>query len=176
MVGFISRRSTIAGYGGASVLSTLSIALFAFAAGSLLREGTICIVMAIPIFVVVAVIGAIIGIFVGDQNGPKGPMLLSAIVLIPGLLAPIENELPQQTVHQSTVRSIYIKAPPEVIWRHLNFPLDINPANYLTALHIVSAFPIRSKHDHRRPCRWQTRIALAARRVVRRSHHRLEAE
>ena len=167
VVGFFTRRRRLAGFGGGIALSSLAVTLFAFASGSLLREGTICIVMAIPIFVVVALIGGILGIIIGGQGGPKGPMMLSAVVLIPGLLAPLENELPQQTVPQSTVRSIHIKARPEVIWQHLNFPLDIKPSELpdgfayrIGVPYPIEARTIEGRVGGKRELRWQRGVSF----------------
>jgi uncharacterized membrane protein SpoIIM required for sporulation len=128
LVGFIAKRRRLAGVSGASMLSVLSISLFVFAAGSYLKEGTICIVMAAPIFLVFAIIGAIVGALYSHYSGDKSPKILSLALLIPFIIAPAEKQVVSATKQQITKRSIYISASPETVWKHINYPLHIKPA------------------------------------------------
>lgn len=127
LVGFVAMRRRLVGVAGAGLLSTLSISLFVFAAGAWLREGTICIVMAIPIFIVLAIVGAILGAILDAVSGSHGTKLMSVALVLPIVAAPFENDMPPSTIQQSVKRSIHIAAKPEVIWRHINDPHDIKP-------------------------------------------------
>ncbi|WP_394779138.1 SRPBCC domain-containing protein [Undibacterium sp.] len=167
LVGYIARRRRGAGYAGAGLLSTLSIAIFFFAAGTLFREGSICIVMAAPLFIVVGIIGAIIGAVASSMGGSRGPKLLSVAILVPAVMGPLESRLPLQYEHQMTIRSIYIAAPAEVIWKHLNYPLNIKPDELQGgfAYHIGVPYPIEARTIEgrvggMRELRWQRGVSF----------------
>lgn len=128
LISYFVKRRKLAGWVGSGTLSLLSIVLVVFAAGALLREGTVCIVMALPIFIVLAILGVIctaLGSLLGLSNSPK---LLSVGLFMPFMLAPLEQRLPATTLHQTVTQSIFIAAPPATIWQHINYPLNIQKA------------------------------------------------
>ncbi|MDR7271221.1 hypothetical protein J2X20_003889 [Pelomonas saccharophila] len=128
LVGFLALRRRRAGLAGAGALSLLSTALFVFAGGALLREGSICIIMALPLLLILAGLGALIGAIASSFSKDQGPKLLSVALLLPLALGSIEAGMDEPTSRQHIVRSVLIQAPAEVIWQHINFPLDIDPA------------------------------------------------
>jgi len=147
LVGFLARRRRKAGLAGASVLSMLSTLLFVFAGGALLREGSICIVMALPLLLILGVIGAILGAIFDALAKDNGPKLLSVTLMLPLVLGYAESEMSTDPAHQRVVRSILIAAPPETIWQHLNFPLGIEPAELAggVAYRMGVPFPIEAR-------------------------------
>jgi len=147
LVGYLSRRRRLAGIAGASALSLLSVGLFVFAAGALLREGTICIVMAAPLFLVLAIVGALIGALVSAFGGNHGPKVMCFAMVLPLLAAPAEDEVAPPTLSLTTVESIYIEAPAQVVWQHVNFPIDIRPEELRdgVAYRIGLPFPIEAR-------------------------------
>lgn len=128
IVGFISKRNINSGFINAGILSSLATAIYIFTAGALLREGTICIAMAAPILIVLGIIGACIGVYLSGNKERNGEKLLSIALFLPILLAPIEKGLNVENKKITTVRSILIDAKPEVIWRHINYPINIHPS------------------------------------------------
>jgi uncharacterized protein YndB with AHSA1/START domain len=167
ITGFLAKRRRLAGFAGAGVLSTLSVALFVFAAGALLREGTICIAMAIPLILIAALIGAIAGVFMDSAGGPHAPKLLSLALVVPLVGAPLEGELPTDTAKQAIDRSIYIAARPEVVWFHINYPVDIKPGELSGGLayRIGVPYPIEARTmdarvGGKRELRWQRGISF----------------
>ena len=128
LVGFLARRRRNAGLAGAGLLSMLSTLLFIFAGGALLREGSICIVMALPLLLILGVLGAILGAIGSAFSKDDGPKLLSVALLLPLVLGSVEAGMDNATVSQRVVRSVLIQAAPETIWQHINFPLAIAPS------------------------------------------------
>jgi hypothetical protein len=146
IVGFASSRRRMAGAAGAGALATLSISLFVFAAGAVLREGFICIVMAFPIFLVMGLVGALLGALMSSGKR-KGTKALPAILLVPILGGPIEAQLPSPTTYLDTTRSIHIAAAPAKVWQQINHPLDIKPSELAEgfAYRIGVPYPIEAR-------------------------------
>jgi uncharacterized protein YndB with AHSA1/START domain len=125
--GYMARRRRDLGVADAGTLSVLSICLFVFTAGALLREGMVCIWMATPLFLIVGLIGVILGGLLSLFGGTKGPKLLSVTLLLPFIAGGLENEIASPTAHQQAIQSIHILAAPSTVWRHINLPLNIQP-------------------------------------------------
>jgi len=169
LIGYHVKRRKLVGLAGSSTLSVLSIALVVFAAGAFLREGTICIVMALPIFFVLAILGVIfaaLGSFLGWSDSPK---LLSVGLIIPFMLAPIEQKLPSTTLHQTVSQTIFIAAKPTTLWQHINYPLNIQAAEIRDGLayHIGAPLPleartIEGKVGGLRTLRWERGVNFKA--------------
>jgi len=167
LVGFSATRQNSASLLRPTILPSLSTALFVFAAGAILREGTICIVMAAPIFLILTVIGGIIGVLMSLFGGSHSSKLLSVTLVLPFLSAPIENRLPPVTAYQTTTQSIYIAASPATVWHHINFPTDIQPKEldgglvYLIgAPHPIEARTIEAKVGGLRKLRWERGVSF----------------
>lgn len=92
----------------------------------LLIEGSICIAMALPIFCLVASIGGVIG-WVWLKVNTLKPGTMYSLLLFPFVIGYVESnvQLPQK-IDQSKA-SIFIAAPPEVIWHYINNATDIKP-------------------------------------------------
>jgi uncharacterized protein YndB with AHSA1/START domain len=112
-----------------------------------LREGVICILMATPLFVVLAVVGALVGALVSAFGKSQGPKLLSVALVAPLLAAQIEGRVASDTARQTVAQSIHISAPPETVWRQINFPLDIRPEELAggIAYRIGVPYPIEAR-------------------------------
>ena len=111
----------------AGFLATISVAFFAFAGGALLREGAICIVMALPLFIAMAVLGAIIAVIANLFAPNTKNKLLGVMLVFPFAAAPFEQAVVPDNAYQYVNRSVFIAASPDLIWQHINFPLDIKP-------------------------------------------------
>jgi hypothetical protein len=147
LVGFLSRRRKLTGVAGAGALSLLSVGLFVFAAGALLREGMICIVMASPLFIVLALVGSLIGAVVSRFEGSQAPKVLSVALVLPLVAGTAENEVAPPTLHVKTIESVYIEASPATVWQHVNFPVGIRPDELRDgmAYRIGVPFPIEAR-------------------------------
>jgi len=169
LVGFLATRQTPENILKSSCLSSLSVILFVFSAGAILREGVICIVMAIPIFLVLAVMGGILGALMSNFGGSHSSKLLSVTIVLPFLFAPLERKLSDVTAYQTITQTIYITAPPEIVWHHINFPLNIRPSELQNGLayHIGAPYPIEARTlegrvGGLRKLRWQRGVEFEA--------------
>jgi hypothetical protein len=129
--------------------SSLGFALFApwlptlcFVAGTalLLIEGSICIAMALPIFLMMASVGGLLAWLVLKTMVPR-PGAVNALLLLPLLAGYGETQLPlPQAVSQSR-SSIYIASKPEVVWGYINHAVDIQPAEMQGGLAYMIGVP-----------------------------------
>lgn len=146
IVGVVASRRRY-GAGTTGLLATLAVALFVFAAGALLREGMICIVMALPFFLILGLLGAlvawIVSLFLPTE---KTPRMYAAVLLPFGLGAMEQHAVPPDSI-QHIHRSVYIQAAPETIWRHINYPTDIQPRELESgfAYRIGVPYPIEAR-------------------------------
>lgn len=127
LVAYLSEKKKLGGVVAASGVSVLALSLFAFAVGALFREGTICLVMALGLFIPLMLLGALISL-IASWASPKQSGKLSVVALmLPFVFGSVEQNIDSPTLRQQTQRSVYITASPEKIWNLINFPLDIRP-------------------------------------------------
>ncbi|WP_235914255.1 SRPBCC family protein [Rugamonas rivuli] len=116
--------------------------LFAFVAGTalLLIEGSICIALAFPIFMLFSSLGGVIGMMLGKLNRIKTGAM-NALLMLPLLTGYAEThvQLPQQ-LSRST-ESVHIAAKPEVVWGLINHAVDIQPAEMRGGLAYAIGLP-----------------------------------
>ncbi len=80
-------------------------------------EGFICAMMALPIFAFMAAFGGFIGINIFKRNRSK--LLVSSLLVLPLLIAPIENQFALTEKIFTEHTSISIKASDEEVWRNI---------------------------------------------------------
>ena len=126
-----------------SLLSTalVGLALFAFAI-----EGVICLAMALPLAVVLALFGGLMG-FMLQQRPSFSPNTLRvvsvAFVLMPGLIL-LEHSLGESPPLYAVKTSVVINANPQAVWSHVvSFSQLSPPAEILFKTGI--AYPIRAE-------------------------------
>lgn len=102
-------------------------------------EGLICALMAIPIFALMSLIGAFIGVRIFHRR--KDKMQLSAICLLPFILIPLENklELSERLFEENT--SIRINATSAEVWDHITRVKEIRPEENQASLFQIMGFP-----------------------------------
>lgn len=99
---------------------------FVCGTGLLLIEGAICILMALPLFLLMASVGGLATrLALGLRGGHHGA--LGALGVLPLLLALPESELPLPQNQRNVSDSVMISAPPEEIWKLINNATDIRP-------------------------------------------------
>ena len=167
LVGYVSSRRKLSGATGSAALSVAALAIFIFAAGALLREGTICILLAMPLFLFVAIMGALVGAVAHVVAPRKSQQLLSVALVLPFLIAPVERDASPAARRQVTTQSILIDAPAAVVWRHINFPTNIRPEElegglaYLIGMpYPIEARTISGQVGGTRELRWQRGISF----------------
>jgi Polyketide cyclase / dehydrase and lipid transport len=108
-------------------------------------EGLICILMAAPIVIPVAVAGTALGITIArrTRSGNQTTAMLSALVLLqPGLIG-LERSRTAEAPVFTVQSSIIVEAPPQAVWPHITAFPDIS-ADREWLFRTGLAYPIRT--------------------------------
>jgi hypothetical protein len=108
-------------------------------------EGIFCILMAAPIAIPLALLGAYLAYKIQEQRylQPQPHTMLSLLLVIP-LLAGAEFRTPAPTPRFKVHTSIEIAAPPEVVWRRIvAFPRIDEPVHWVFRLGM--SFPLEAR-------------------------------
>jgi len=105
----------------------LSVTLFVAGTAIALIEGSICIAMAMPLFLLLGSLGGLVmGIVCRFRNNPI--RTIQSIAILPFLFALHEGGHPlPETTHKIT-RSVHIASAPEVVWKNIASPTNIKPS------------------------------------------------
>jgi len=99
---------------------------FALGSGLVLIEGSICIVMALPIFWALSSLGGLLcWIVLKFVDVPQGGV--NGLLLLPLLLAWPESGQPLPQSLQRTQAAVHIAAPPQAVWDLVNHATAITP-------------------------------------------------
>jgi hypothetical protein len=115
-------RPREAGFWGALGWPLLSCALCLLAAGAVGWEGSICLIMAAPVYLTLAVLGGTIGYLIRRYARPRPGvqrMVLGPVLLLPLVAALAEQHLPDPREQRVVRTHIDISAPADVVWRHI---------------------------------------------------------
>jgi len=89
-------------------------------------EGLICLVMAAPIVMPLAILGSAVGWMIATMRNPGGPAHVATVVLTLPLIAAVDA-VPRPLPERCVRTAVEVGAPPEVVWRHVvSFP-DLPP-------------------------------------------------
>jgi uncharacterized membrane protein YhaH (DUF805 family) len=115
-------------------------------------EGIICLLMASPIALGIALVGGSIGYLV-QRTMPRNesmPTLLGCFALLVPMLMVGEYLAPPEVPLYVNTSSVVIKAPPQVVWKYLiDFPEMSAPREWVFRTGI--AYPIRARIDGHGP-------------------------
>ena len=100
-------------------------------------EGAICIIMALPVLLLFASIGGVIGALKVLRRRPNQ----AAIIMLPFLLTPLEGTIDAPTRWVETVTAIDIAAPPSTVWPLVTSVDSITPGEQQPALFTRMGFP-----------------------------------
>jgi uncharacterized membrane protein YhaH (DUF805 family) len=128
------------------LVATISVALLGAALFALAVEGIICLVMALPLALALALFGAFIGYVL--QRAPSfAPSTLNVVsigfLLIPGLIL-VEYAVGETPPLYKVTTSVVIKSDPETVWTHVVTFSQLPPpseAIFKTGI----AYPIRAE-------------------------------
>lgn len=87
-------------------------------------EGLICIVLAVPVFMVASIFGGLVGGLI-HNFGRQHPATLPVLAFLPFIVGPLENLQPTQSSEQSVTNTIHVAAPPDVVFDRLADVRDI---------------------------------------------------
>ena len=84
-----------------------------------LLEGSICVAMALPAFMLFASIGGVLAGFVHRKLEKESKKVVMSVALIPLILSPLEVNFLKLSQTYEVKNSIVINAPIDVVWRQL---------------------------------------------------------
>jgi len=106
---------------------------FALGSGVALIEGSICIMMALPIFCILSSLGGLLcWIVLKFVDVPQAGV--NALLLLPLLFAWPESQLPLEDAAARSTAAIHIAVPPEAVWGLINRATAITPSEMRTGL------------------------------------------
>ncbi len=113
---------------------------FVFGTALLLIEGSICIALALPIFLAMSSFGGIVGLVINKHSTPKSSSM-NALLLLPLLTGYAETHVPLPQVLSQSVASTHIAAKPEVVWNYINHAVAIKPEEMRGGLAYMIGLP-----------------------------------
>ena len=112
-------------------------------------EGLICILMALPFAIVMALVGGLLGQAVAEMSGPRRPVpVLTAVLLLYPAAQEYEARHPAPVVPRLVTTRLVVAAPPAAVWAAL-----VRPVAYPTATGWFRAgvvYPTRTAFAHDR--------------------------
>lgn len=125
-----------------ALLVPLGVAsLFLIVAGFLTQELLICLLMAAPFALALAVAG---GLLVNlwwrrrPEPGAGSNLMMLLLLFSPYLLTPLENQLPNRTNYYTVEASVIIEASADVVWNNIIRVPEIQPAEQrFSVFHLV---------------------------------------
>jgi uncharacterized membrane protein len=103
----------------AAVIAWQPIFVFLFVSIITLLEGSICVLMALPAFMLFSSIGGLLARFIRQRQTSKANGSLLSVLLIPVLLSPLEVNFLHLSKVYEVKNSIIIHAPAHVVWQQL---------------------------------------------------------
>lgn len=105
--------------GRALVAPLVPVLVFVAGTAILLIEGSICIALALPIFLGAAMFGGLLGWALLRIASPSRSTV-GAMLALPLLFGAVEQSTPLPDRHGETDASVFVAAPPETIWHLIN--------------------------------------------------------
>lgn len=125
----------------ATILLAAGLMLFAI-------EGAICLIMAAPLAMLIAVFGGMLGYVLQrrPRRGTEAPQVMAAVWLVLPLIFGLEQAAPPTPPLIPVVTSIDIDAPPGVVWTNVVSFSDLpEPSDWLFRTGI--SYPLRARID-----------------------------
>jgi hypothetical protein len=125
-----------------ALLAPMAVALiFLLAAAVLLQELWICLLMAAPFALVLALVGGLLTYLLRRRQSAEsggGQLMLLLLLLSPYWFTPLEQQLPTRTERYRVETAVYIQASPETVWQNVIRVPAIQPAEQrLSFFHLV---------------------------------------
>ncbi len=148
-------------WGKALLLPWIPTLLFIAGTALLLIEGSICIIMALPIFLATASFGGFVMWLVMKFAVPP-KSVMSTFLVLPVLAGLYERDLPLRDVRETSDASVHISAPPQAIWQLINRAERIVPAEMengwayrIGVPHPIEAVTVDTAAGRVRKLRWE---------------------
>jgi hypothetical protein len=118
------------------VFAVVAMTVFAVLSG---WEGIICALMALPIFMMMSLIGGLLGIAIFKRNRNK--LYVSAFVLLPFLVAPLEHKFGFKDKIFKEQTSMEINAGEKIVWDNITRVYPITERENSNSLFQIMGFP-----------------------------------
>ena len=130
------RFMNLVGYPCFHSLAAFSIALIAK------LEGVICLLMAIPAFLILSTLGAVFFHLVTRKMGPRNEKRsMVALLLLPVFASPIEGGFKASPMYTTTLSHIEIAAPRATVWKNIIRVPRIAKSEIPLSLSVLMGFP-----------------------------------
>jgi uncharacterized membrane protein YhaH (DUF805 family) len=142
IAGYVANRETDIGMGRTMGSAAIAVLLGSLVLVAAAIEGVICILMAAPLGLGMALIGGVLGRAMALQGRRPAGQTLPCLALLPLMFA-VENVLPP-VAHLDTEQTIEVAAPPDVVWASI---LSTDPIEGPLALpfRLGVAYPLRGE-------------------------------
>lgn len=107
--------------GNKAIIVLLVLAAF------VLREGTVCLVLASPLLFGAGWVGALFAGFLLKRSDAASQRVGCVVLLLPLAMAPVEANIPEQTELRAVTKTVEVNAAPEVVWQQLVHADHIRP-------------------------------------------------
>ena len=106
------------GLGECIAVAAIAVGVATLAVMLVALEGAICLIMAAPLTLGLAMLGALVGYELQRRNRPRPPFVGAVLMLAPALLG--AESLDTRTARlQAVTTSVVVDAPADVVWRHI---------------------------------------------------------
>jgi hypothetical protein len=136
----------------AIAMPLLNCMLWSTVVAFLLWEAAVCVIMALPIVLPLAVVGGLImwTVFKVMHNMRGQVSAVALIVILPYILGPIESRFPVENSIHSVESTVIIHASPDVVWRNIVRVPAIQPSERdFRIFHLVGVpWPVEATLTH----------------------------
>jgi hypothetical protein len=146
------------------LMPSITTSLFVAGTAILLIEGSICIVMALPILIMMSWVGGLV-MFALLQWSKPSKTIVHSFLFLPLLTGYFETEIPLPKAAQQSQQSIHIDASPEAIWYLINNATQIKPSEMQQGLaykmglpYPIEAITVNTAEGRVRKLRWDKNI------------------
>jgi len=105
------------------------------------KEGIICALMALPVFLFMALLGGFIGTRIFQRNRKNDKLYVSLFVILPFLIAPLENQLGLTDKIFTEHTTIEINATDKTVWSNITRVKEISEDENNNSLFQFMGFP-----------------------------------
>ncbi|KAA3650977.1 MAG: hypothetical protein DWP98_03490 [Bacteroidetes bacterium] len=105
------------------------------------KEGIICALMALPVFLFMALLGGFIGVRIFKRNKPNNKLYVSFFILLPFLFAPIENLIGLTDKIFTEHTTVEINASDKTVWDNITRVKEISEFENNNTLFQFMGFP-----------------------------------
>lgn len=141
-------------WGACLLVSLLPVGVLGLALVAVAVEGVICVLMAAPLALLLALFGGLLGYYIQDSHWrASSPAMMSVVLLVMPALFGMERAAGLEPPAFTVRTAIEVKAPPEAVWQEVVAFAEIPPPTEML-FRAGIAYPIRAEISGRGPERF----------------------